>query len=67
VLKNPKSKTSKTAVSCPLATEGTFMTPIFFEDCEPYSYLVIDDWDLREPDHEPESDQLQDPDRHEPE
>ena len=41
------------------------MTPIFFEDCEPNSYFV--DVDFWEPDHEPEADQPQDPDRHEPE
>ena len=42
------------------------MTPIFFEDCEPNSWFGLDE-DFREPDHELEADQTQDPDRHEPE
>jgi hypothetical protein len=42
------------------------MTPTFFEDCEPNSWFVFDEPDLREPDHELEDHEI-DPDRHEPE
>jgi len=41
------------------------MTPTFFEDSEPDSWFFFEPG-FREPDHEPESDQLQNLDRHEP-